>query len=568
MRGRRVRGWVLDPDAEPEAEPGELRSLARVSSRGPMPELIDLAEWAAWRWAGSRPAFLRLATPPNVVDADSTPAAKRRLGPGGQQPAEDDTVDAVAAEARMQSRGVVRWPPAARMAELLRRLVAPEGSTVVVLPDAVRAGRLARYLEGSGVDVTDFRAGLSAAERTRSWRRALGGATVVVGGRTAVWAPVPDLGAVVVVDDADEALKDERAPTWHARDVGLERALRANARVTVVSPVPTLEALATAPRVLAPPRAQERDGWGRLAVIDRRDEPPGTGMFSEELADRLRGALPSGRAVCVLNRKGRARLLACGSCSELVRCDTCGAAAAEDEDGLLCNVCGERRPRICAACSSTVLKRLRPGISRLREELEGLLPRQEAAEVDADVEHLPDAPVLIGTEAVLHRAPDAALVAFLDFDQELLAPRYRAPEQALWLLVRALRLAGSRAGGGAVAVQTRIPDHPVIEAARGADPGAFAESELSRRGALGFPPFGSLAEATGSDEAVEALADLLTGTDGLDVLGPVEESGRTRLLLRAEGADGLRILCDALAGARSEAREHGRLRIDVDPLRA
>lgn len=563
-----MRGWVVDPDAEPEAEPAELRPIAKISSWGPSAELIALAEWAAWRWAGSRPAFLRLATPPNAVDPDLAPTPSGRSGPGGQEPADDRTVEEVAAEARTQSRGVVRWPPAARMAELLRRLVAPEGSTVVVLPDAVRARRLAGYLERAGVDVIDFRAGLSAAERTRSWRRALTGATVIVGGRTAVWAPVPDLAAVVVVDDADEALKDERAPTWNARDVGLERALRANARVTLVSPVPTLEALATAPRVLAPPRTQERDGWGRLAVIDRREEPPGSGMFSEELAELLRSALPAGRAVCVLNRKGRARLLACGSCSELVRCDPCGAAVAEDEDGLVCNVCGERRPRICAVCSSTVLKRLRPGISRLREELEGLLPRQPVAEVDADVVDLPGAPVLIGTEAVLHRVPEAALVAFLDFDQELLAPRYRAPEQALWLLVRALRLAGSRASAGAVAVQTRIPEHPAIEAARGADPGAFAASELSRRGALGFPPFGALAEATGSDEAVGALADLLTPTEGLDVLGPVEESGRTRLLLRSEGADGLRILCDALAGARSEAREHGRLRIDVDPLRA
>lgn len=563
-----MRGWVLDADAEPEAVPAELRPLAKVSSRGPTSELIDLAEWAAWRWGGSRPVFLRLTTPPNVVAPDFAPAPRGRSGPGGRQPADDGTVEEIAAEARAESRGVVRWPPAARMAELLRRLVAPEGSSIIVLPDAERAGRLVRFLERAGVDVTDVRAGLSAAERTRSWRRALAGATVVVGGRTAVWAPVPDLAAVMVVDDADEALKDERAPTWHARDVGLERALRGDARVTVVSPVPTLEALATTTRVLAPPRAEERDGWGRLAVIDRREEPPGTGMFSEGLADLLRGALPSGRAVCVLNRKGRARLLACGSCSELVRCDRCGAAVAEDEEGLLCNVCGERRPRICAVCSSTVLKRLRPGISRLREELEGLLPRHEAAEVDADVADLPDAPVLIGTEAVLHRVPDAALVAFLDFDQELLAARYRAPEQALWLIVRALRRTGSRSNGGAVALQTRIPEHPVVEAARGADPGAFAESELSRRGALGFPPFGALAEATGSDEAVEVLADLLTGTDGLDVLGPVEESGRTRLLLRAEGADGVRILGDALAGARTEAREHGRLRIDVDPLRA
>jgi primosomal protein N' (replication factor Y) len=177
--------------------------------------------------------------------------------------------------------------------------------------------------------------------------------------------------------------------------------------------------------------------------------------------------------------------------------------------------------------------------------------------------------VLVGTEAALHRADSAPagieLVAFLEFDQELLATRYRAAEQALWLLVRAARVVGGRRGDGRVLVQTRVPEHDVIEAALAADPTIVADAERARRRVLGFPPFGGLAELSGAPDAVDVACVALRAVDVVHVLGPIAVGTSSRALVQAESADAL---CDALAEVDfTPAREHGRLRIDVDPLR-
>src|SRR5439155_1394320 len=141
------------------------------------------------------------------------------------------------------------------------------------------------------------------------------------------------------------------------RPLALERARRAGARVTLVSPVPPLESTVAGPG-LTPPRAAERAGWPVLEVVDRRREPPGLGLFSLRVVAALRAAVEGGgRAVCVLNRRGRARLLACAACGELARCERCQAAVAEDDDAhLACAACGQPRPRLCARCRGTQLR--------------------------------------------------------------------------------------------------------------------------------------------------------------------------------------------------------------------
>jgi primosomal protein N' (replication factor Y) len=162
--------------------------------------------------------------------------------------------------------------------------------------------------------------------------------------------------------------------------------------------------------------------------------------------------------------------------------------------------------------------------------------------------------VLVGTEAVLHRLRGAGTVVFLDFDQELLAPRYRAGEQALALLARASRLVGGR-GRGRIVVQTRSPGSEVIDAALHADPGRLATVDAERRSALGLPPATALALVSGPSAGA-----YIEGLDpqGVDVLGP--DDGRW--LVRAPNH---RVLCDALAAV---PRPPGRLRVEVDPLRA
>ena len=227
LHGRRVRGWVLDADvAAPEVEGARLRDVLAVVSAGPPPDVVDLCRWAAWRWAGPLATFLRAASAANVVRADVEPELETAVYPPSLE---------------TDAGPLVIVPPTGEHGAIASQLVAPEGSSIVIDPDAARAASLVTTFENQGREVLSLRSDRSAAELSAAWDRARAGACVVVGGRTAVWAPVPDLTRIVVVDEADEALEDERAPTWNARDVAIERARRAGASVRVVTPAPTID---------------------------------------------------------------------------------------------------------------------------------------------------------------------------------------------------------------------------------------------------------------------------------------------------------------------------------------
>ncbi len=226
-----------------------------------------------------------------------------------------------------------------------------------------------------------------------------------------------------------------------------------------------------------------------------------------------------------------------------------------DDETFACHRCGTARPAVCLHCGAAAFANLRPGVTRLREELEAAAGRAVVAVTGADVEPPPPAGVYVGTEAVLHRVPRADVVAFLDVDAELLAPRYRAAEQALALLVRGARLVGRRADGGRLLVQTFLPRHEVVRAALLADPGRLVEPERDRRRLLGLPPYAALAaiSGAGSDEVAAVLREV----DGIDVGG-----GDGRYTARAA-------TWDVLGGAITAIpRPKGsRLRVEVDPPR-
>lgn len=537
LHGRRVGGWVVAERAQP-VEGRPLQPLAKVTGWGPPPDVLALAAWAARRWFGRRASLLGTASPPHAVRG--LPAPRPPSPPATT--VLDPEIGALATAALAQpGHRLLRIPPASDVFPVA--LAATQlGPALLLCPSNDDAARLAMRLRRAGVVV---------AVHPREWAAARAGGASVVGARGAAWAPMPELAAVVVVDGHDEAYQEERAPTWHARDVAVERARRAGVPCVVLSPCPDLAMVGSADDVVVTSRSTERAGWPMLDVIDRRADDPRTGLFSERLADALRR---HDRVVCVLNRKGRARLLACAVCGELARCERCLTAVVLVDETLTCLSCSVTRPPVCASCGATRLKALRLGVTRVREELEGLTGRT-VGEVTGDTDEVPDAPILVGTEAVLHRAGGADAVAFLDFDQELLAPRYRAAEQALGLLARAGRLVGGRKGGGRVLVQTRLPHHEVLDAALHGDPGRLAQAESLRRRALAFPPYCALALVSGP--AAPDLVASLERVGGVDLLGP--DDGRW--LVRAPDGPSL---SDALAAA---GRPPGRLRVEVDPLR-
>jgi len=536
LHGRRVGGWIVETGVRPP--PGVvLRPLAKRSGLGPTPDLIELASWAAWRWAGRQASFLKTASPDRVIAGLPPRTLPSRVAV---------TPDAELRAALDEPLSVLRLPPGAdRVAVVLA--AAARGNALVLCPTVATATGLAVRLQ---------RAGLAVALHPRDWAAGVAGATVV-GTRAAAWAPVADLAAVVVLDEHDEAHQQEQAPTWHARDVAIERAARSGVPCLLTSPCPSLESLAVASLHVLD-RAGERAGWPVVEVVDRRDEDPRrAGLFSPALVRVLRS---DQRVLCVLNRTGRARVLACAACGGLARCEACGAAVEQPEDSFRCRRCGTERPAICLDCGSTRFKNARAGVTRVREELEALVGEPVVEITAATDAHDPAGRVVVGTEAVLQRIDRADVVAFLDLDQELLAPRYRAVEQAFALVARAARVAarsgraGSRAAGR-VLLQTRLPEHEVVRAAVLGDPERVASAERERRELLRLPPFAAVAEVSGA-----AAADFVAGL-GAPPGVQVAEISPGRWLVRAGDHQ---TLCDALTAVRRPA---GRLRVEVDPLR-
>jgi primosomal protein N' (replication factor Y) len=423
------------------------------------------------------------------------------------------------------------------------------GPTLVVCASVDSANLLAHRLRRTGVSV---------ALLPEEWALARGGVDVVIGSRSAAFAPCPGLKVAVVLDEHEESLQEERAPTWHARDVLAERCRRAEAPLLLVSPCPSVVGLAGR-TLVAPSPEREKAAWPHVEVVDQSElEPWKRSMLSSELIAYLRHT--DIRVACVLNTKGQARLLACRTCNALTRCEVCQGAMVEEVTGRLdCGACGATRPRICGSCGSSVLSRIRPGVARLRDELEAAAQRDVLAVVagkDKD-ESLDDtkADVFIGTEAVLHRVRRIDVVAFLDFDSELLAPRYRASEQAFSLVARAARLVGARDRGGRIILQTSMPDHEVVRAAVAGDPSIVSIAEISRRQMLGLPPASAIAiiEGDGADEFVRELAKYA---------GVTTSAHRDKWMVRAADHDILTQAC-----VKTVRPANSKIRIEVDPPR-
>lgn len=562
LHGRRVRGWVRELDVEPEIERGRLLPLLAVASVGPHADVIELCDWASRRFVGSPIPLLRAASPANNVSPGSL-GPPLELRPGSPLPG--STLDATGAD-------VVWWPPLHDRRAQVASLLATDGSSVVVTADPSRADALVAALRRGGWPAVAWHSDLSAAARTDAWRRAARGGCVVVGGRTSVFAPLPDLRVGIVVDDLDEALQEERQPTWHARTVLAERCARARSRFVVISPLPSVAALHGAARVASPPPDVTAGGWPRVEIVDQGDEPPGVGLLSGELARALRTHADRAElSVCLVNRRGRARLLYCTKCRNLSRWDREGTPLVDDAGPL---VALGARPSVCLHCGATKPRLLRAGVDRLGDDVGRLLGHGvRVGVVDASVDVPdPDALVLVGTEALLHR-PEVrrrrpALVALLDFDQELLAPRVRADEQARWLAARcALLLAGRPRAGSRLLIQTHLPAHPVVHALRDASLIAAQRDDLAECARRRLPPFVAQALVSGDAPAVDGVCAGITLVLGstATIKGPSGDGARRRALIEHPEVESL---TGAFADIAAAARLAGRLRIEMDPARA
>ena len=500
LHGRRVRGWVVGLGSALPAGV-EAQPIAEQVSLGPPPDVVALARFAAWRFAGRLRPLLLAGSPERIVRQLPPPApgrAARRAGAALGGPL---------GEALAAKEAVVSLPPASPRLGLVEEALSSAARTLVLVESRRDAATLSERLR---------RAGWQVALYPEQWAASTA-AEVVVGTRNTVFAP-GSFDLLLVLDAHSQSYRSERSPNFDARVVAAERARRSGGRLVLVSFAPPLELLAPTPRPLVALSAGAGAGWGRLSVLDRREEDPAEGGYPSLLVSWIRAAVEEERArprprpvVCILNRVGRARLLSCARCQVLARCPVCGSALVQlarpgpgEVGRLSCPRCGHEEEALCSSCGSARLRVARAGVSRAREQLEAV-SGLEVGEVAGPKGALPATPVVMATQAALHRLSRAALVAWLDFDQELLAPRFKAAEEALVLLGRSVRLVsgGPDRPAGRVVVRTSLPDHEVIEAARRGEPALLRAEEESRRRLLGLPPYAGLARVEG--EGAEAV---------------------------------------------------------------
>ncbi|MEY2744058.1 MAG: putative primosomal protein n [Actinomycetota bacterium] len=539
LHGRNVAGWVVEI-GEPSAglEIKKIKSVIKVLGLGATAEIVDLAVWATKRWAGRMRSFISTASPETLIN--SVPSA--RYMPRAVQYA-SDTFDKI----RDFGGGLITVAPLSNLAPFISA-VACDGPTIVVMPTQHRVKLLAAALRANNFSVAQW---------PQDWALAYGGVDVVIGTRSAVWAPVEKFSNIVVVDEHDDLLQEERSPTWHARDVAIERSSRAGARCILLSPIASLAARKWA----GDRRVVDSQGqWPEVLIVDRNlDEQWSRSLISSELIAELRDK--SRRVVCVLNSKGRARLTACGSCRNILRCEKCDAALNQtDKTRLDCPRCGESRPVICQVCGSSSCAVLKPGVARLREELEAAANRS-VFEVTASTETVNErCNVFVGTEAVLHRVQNADTVVFLDIDSELLAPRYRANEIVATLVVHAARLVGRSTQSPRILLQTHTPDNAFLVGLKIGDLSQYFVSDEARRSLLKFPPFGSIAQVSGKGTKafLDSLNESLEYSAAVQTMNKDTENG----LIRAES---WQQLSDVLMSAKRPAKS--RLTFHVDPPR-
>ncbi len=453
-----------------------------------------------------------------------------------------------------------------------RSLADGRGALVLVPEISLTAQTVGRFRSRFGDDVAVLHSRLSAGERFDQWdlvRR--GEAHVVVGARSALFAPLADPGLIIIDEEHEGSYKQDKSPRYHAREVAARMARERGCALVLGSATPSLESLGrcragswggvTWTRVSMP----ERPGGARLPevrVVDMAEQFRGGGrsVFSAPLADALRGVAERGeKAVLLLNRRGFANFLMCRECGCVPECPHCSCALTYHERGhyLACHTCGRTWPvraypdpsTSCPNCGSRYLGAYGVGTQRVEDELRMMLPEGvEVIRMDADTTRAKGAhqrlleqfdaarsAVLVGTQMIAKGLdfPEVTLVGVINADTMLKLPDFRAAERTYDLLEQVAGRAGRGETPGQVIVQTYWASHPAMRAVEGHDRALFLEAELAERREAGYPPFSRLGNVVlwgRSDAAVrmasKALADAVRGRvegqPGWEVLGPTD----------------------------------------------
>jgi primosomal protein N' (replication factor Y) len=595
----RARGIVTELVASPP-EGVEARAIEGVVGEIP-PTLVELALWLADYYGSTPGRALALVAPETPKRRkEQAPPAERQALAGEAPPA------ALSAEQEAAVARILAAPPGTNLllygatgsgktevylqacASMLERGF---GAIILVPEIALAPQTVGRVRARFGDRVAILHSALTEAERRDERERiASGEARIVVGARSAIFAPIRGLGLIVVDEEHDPSYKQDSDPRYDARTVAAKRAALEGAVAVYGSATPRPESWAALERI---------ELGGRLGaslppvrVVDLRREAGYP--LSAPLLDALRGvAERRGKAILLLNRRGLAPALHCRACGTTIRCPNCDVALVLHGDASLqCHHCGYQRdsPSNCPACGSPDLARIGAGTQKLERELARELPDLELVRLDADAVAKPEqlaallqrfaeteGAVLLGTQMVAkgHHFAGVELAAVVDADTGLGLPDFRAEERTFQLITQLAGRSG-RDAPGRVLVQTFQPDaRPVAHAARH-DVGRFLTEELDRRKALDYPPYAHLVRIVVTGPALEpvvrALEELKAGIKGAELLGPavlLRLRGKHRAQLVAKTGAPRRIASQAahLLSAAAPAMRRAGLSavVDVDP---
>ena len=597
----RRRGVVVDADAEAPADVVPV-AAERVLENLP-PALVDLALWLA-DYYGSTPArALALIAPQQPKRRGERRKVTATAGLAAEPPparlSETQQRALERIESLLSSGGgnvLLAGATGSGKTEVYIRaceaaLAAGRGAIVLVPEIALTPQTLGRFRARFGDRVALLHSGLSEAERRDERERIVSGeASVVVGARSAVFAPLPSLGVICVDEEHDASYKQESDPRYDARTVAAKRAALEGAVAIFGSATPrpeswhALERLELGDRIAAP--------MPTVRVVDLRQET-GYPLSTPLLAELGRLAEDGGKAILLLNRRGVAPALHCRACGVTRRCRNCDVAFTLHGDGSLrCHHCGAREPagETCAACGSPELARIGAGTQRLERELERHVPELERIRLDADAVAKPDElraalerfalaerAVLVGTQMVAkgHHFAGVELAAVVDADTGLGLPDFRAEERTFQLLTQLAGRSG-RDAPGRVLIQTFQPDSRAVQHAARHDVAGFLAGEIERRRALGYPPFRHLVRILVSgpepDDTTRALEELKAGLPEFELLGPapllrLRGRHRAQLVGKTDRPRALATRAASLLAAAAPAMRRVGLTavVDVDP---
>jgi primosomal protein N' (replication factor Y) (superfamily II helicase) len=596
---------------EPRRAPRQRALLEFLRAHGPTPTAVLDARGEPWREA-ARALTARgwIASTEGEVTRPPAPRALRAPGPEllpGQSAAVETISAARGGFGTFVLHGITGSGKTEVYLRIIERVLLEGRRALVLVPEiGLTPQLLARFRERFEAPPAVLHSALTDHERLRAWRDAFSGhARVVLGTRSAVFAPVPDLGVIVVDEEHDASFKQhEGGFRYSARDVAVMRARHAGVPVVLGSATPSLETLHNADagrytRLLLQQRAAHAQP-PLLKLVDLRDSPVRSGLSTPAVLAMERH-LADGQVLVFLNRRGYAPTLLCTACGWIAPCRDCDArltvhlAAAR----LRCHHCGADAPlpSRCPQCGFLV-KPVGQGTERIEESLATLFPGNAIARLDRDVVRRRgdmegvmrrmssgEARILVGTQMVTkgHDFPNVTLVVVLNADQGLFSSDFRAPERLAQTLVQVAGRAGRGMRPGEVLIQTEFPDHPLLMSLLTAGYEGFARAALEERSQSSWPPFSRLAALRDSARTADAALSFLSEArrlarhppQGVRLLGPVpaamaKRAGRYHAQLLVESRERASLhafLADWLPQVEQQKSARAvRWSLDVDPI--